>query len=579
MPDAAWSPDFWKVVIFGCMGMALFGYDTGVVSGSLVMMDKDFQLDNFRKEFAVSATVLFAAFGSVIGSPLNDHYGRRPVIASSAILYIAGALIIAFSANYESFICGRILLGIAIGFASGTVPLYVAELSPPEQRGMVVTLNDLNIGLGQLLAGVINALVVNVESGWRIAMGVAAVPALFMLVGVTFLLPESPRWLAMKGRRAEAEAIVRRVCGDPALADAEIAAIEASLTAEAGTAGCSGALRRLWGEAPLRRASLLGIGMMAMNQFSGINTVMYYSATVLVGVGFSATDAVWMSAACCLAQVGGVVVSVLSMDRLGRRPTALRSVVGVAITLCMLSACFAADDPTTDATGLTLQQRIAVRRYDYERRYDYDRPHQDCESACQSRGERVLWQIFSRKHSGGACAVACQSPFLASRSGENKDETLAATPSSDYRADDGPRLMRTMAVLSLMAYLVCFGSGLSGVPWVISSEIYPTDVRSTAVGQNTLANWLFNFLVAQSFLDLVDLLHAWGAFLVYAAFSIVGGVWMYYYLPETKNLSLEAIESLFKDPYPAPMRGQQVAAAAGAKVETKPKESSSLLPK
>ena len=100
-----------------------------------------------------------------------------------------------------------------------------------------------------------------------------------------------------------------------------------------GAAGCGGALRRLWGEVELRRAALLGIAMMAMNQFSGINTVMYYSATVLVGVGFSATDAVWMSAACCLAQVCGVIVSVLSMDRLGRRPTALRSVVGVAITL------------------------------------------------------------------------------------------------------------------------------------------------------------------------------------------------------------------------------------------------------
>lgn len=117
------------------------------------------------------------------------------------------------------------------------------------------------------------------------------------------------------------------------------------------------------------------------------------------------------------------------------------------------------------------------------------------------------------------------------------------------------------------------------MPWVTSSEIYPTDVRSTAVGQNTLANWLFNFVVAQTFLDLVDLLHAWGAFLFYAAFSIVGGVWMYYYLPETKHLSLEAIESLFKDPYPAPMRAQQAAAAAEAKAGVKPKESSPLLPK
>ena len=145
--------------------------------------------------------------------------------------------------------------------------------------------------------------------------------------------------------------------------------------------------------------------------------------------------------------------------------------------------------------------------------------------------------------------------------------------------DESPTPLQAAAVVSLMLYLVAFGSGLSGVPWVVGSEIYPTDVRSTAVGQNTLSNWLFNFIVAQTFLDLVQLLHSYGAFIVYACFSAVGGVWLYFYLPETMHLSLEQIATLFHDPYPAPLRGQQQRLERQA-VEPPPKrESDKLLPR
>ena len=103
----AWTPTFWRVLVLGCIGMALFGYDTGVVSGSLIMVSSDFELDTFRKEFAVSVTVLFAAVGSVAGAPLNDTYGRKPVVSTSAVLYIIGSVIIALSGGYRGFIMGR----------------------------------------------------------------------------------------------------------------------------------------------------------------------------------------------------------------------------------------------------------------------------------------------------------------------------------------------------------------------------------------------------------------------------------------------------------------------------------------
>ena len=578
----AWTPAFWRVLVFGCIGMALFGYDTGVVSGSLIMVSSDFELDTFRKEFAVSVTVLFAAVGSVVGAPLNDTYGRKPVVMGSAMLYIVGSVVIALSRGYEGFIVGRVLLGIAIGFASGTVPPYSAELSPPTQRGMVVTLNALNIVLGQLLAGIINALVVDLDGGWRIAMGFAALPATVMLVGA-FFLPESPRWLALQGRLAEAEAVVRSVCGEGAQAEAEIAAIRVEAAAAAAFGGGPrfwARLRRLWTERELRRAALLGIGLMALNQLSGINTVMYYSATVLVGVGFSARVAVWIAAVSCLAQLLGVCLSVYTMDRHGRRRTALRSAVAVVVSLLLLSSCFYLTNPDEVGDGLTLKQRLSVASYDVRSmRESLSRAEQpggppnrigQCVAACKALAASGV------EGSHEACRAACE---LRGARVSVERGALSVGDVTSRPPDESPTPLQAAAVVSLMLYLVAFGSGLSGVPWVVGSEIYPTDVRSTAVGQNTLSNWLFNFIVAQTFLDLVQLLHSYGAFLVYACFSAVGGVWLYFYLPETMHLSLEQIATLFHDPYPAPLRGQQQRLERQA-VEPPPKrESDKLLPR
>ena len=584
--DKAWTPTFWRVMIFGCVGMALFGYDTGVVSGSLIMVSSDFELDTFRKEFAVSATVLFAAVGSVAGAPLNDTYGRKLVVTCSAVLYIVGSVVIALSSGYEGFIVGRVLLGIAIGFASGTVPPYTAELSPPTQRGMVVTLNALNIVLGQLLAGIINALVVDRDGGWRIAMGFAALPATVMLFGA-FFLPESPRWLALQGRLAEAEAVVRSVCGEGAQAEAEIAAIRAE-AAEAAALGSGprawARLRRLWTERELRRAALLGVGLMALNQLSGINTVMYYSATVLVGVGFSARVAVWIAAVSCLAQLLGVCLSVYTMDRHGRRRTALRSAVAVVVSLLLLSSCFYLTNPDDVGDGLTLKQRLSVASYDVrllrtaERRL-LSRAEPpggpsflmvECVSSCKALAASGV------EGSHEACRLACELRGVAvsvERGALSVGDVTSRPP------DETPTPLQAAAVVSLMLYLVAFGAGLSGVPWVVGSEIYPTDVRSTAVGQNTLSNWLFNFIVAQTFLDLVQLLHSYGAFLVYACFSAIGGLWLYFYLPETMHLSLEQIATLFHDPYPEPLRGQQQRLARQAVAPSPKSESDKLLPR
>eukprot|EP00928_Gymnodinium_smaydae_P043077 TRINITY_DN28940_c0_g1_i1.p1 TRINITY_DN28940_c0_g1~~TRINITY_DN28940_c0_g1_i1.p1 ORF type:complete len:534 (-),score=66.01 TRINITY_DN28940_c0_g1_i1:164-1537(-) len=426
----------------------------------MALVKEDIDLDTEQSEIVVSVTLLLAAISTVIGIPLNSTLGRKPVIMLAALLYIGGSVIIGFAQDYFTLVCGRSFLGVAIGFASGTVPMYSAEVAPPEMRGMVVTLNDLNIVFGQLIAALMNVLFKSTEGGWRWSMGLAACPALVLLVGFLFL-PESPRWLVMKGRMADAEAVLRMISKQDDVSQP----LEEILTGVRkedgqgdGDTGLIALLRRagkkmqkIWMQAPVRRAALLGLGLMAMNQLSGINTVMYYSTTILVEAGFSRDSSIWLAAMCCAAQLVGVVISVCSMDTSGRRPTALRSCAGVVIMLALLSMSFLA------------------------------------------KGDS--WDIVK--------------------------------------------------VVALAGYLVAFGSGLSGVPWVMNAEIYPLRLRSAAVGQATVFNWILNWFVGRYFLNLCALVGTGGAFSVFAFFSIVGGVWMYVKLPETMGLSLEEISSLF----------------------------------
>jgi len=463
-----------RVVIFGCLGMALFGYDTGIVSGAMILVTQDIPMDTQTKELVVSITMLFAAISTVFGIPANSLCGRKPVIMGAALLYMAGSAVIALADGVTMLVVGRALLGAAIGFASGTVPMYSAELSPPEMRGMIVTLNDLNIVFGQLLAAMMNVAFKHVDGGWRWSMGLAAAPALLLFAGFVFL-PESPRWLAMKDRLADAEGVLRLVHGRQDVTT-ELNEILKSIRDEGEAkdknAGCSALMRRgarklctIWGTKEVRRAAILGIGLMGMNQLSGINTVMYYSTTILVQAGFSRDASIWLAALCCLAQLLGVCVSVASMDSFGRRPTALRSCGGVVVTLMLLATSF------------------------------------------WCTGE--LWD--------------------------------------------------NIKVGALMAYLIAFGSGLSGVPWVINAEIYPLKLRSAAVGQATFFNWGFNWLVGNYFLSICELFGTGGAFTVFAGFSVVGGIWLFFMLPETMGLELEAIAELFTDPYPKSRRQKAVA--------------------
>lgn len=267
-----------------CIGGFLFGYDTGVISGAMLLIDADFDLTDIQEEVVVSVTIGAAAVASLAGGTCMQNWGRLPVIIFAGVVFTIGAVVLAAAQSYADLVIGRLIVGIGIGSASLTTPVYIAEAAPAHLRGKLVTLNTLFITGGQVIAGVVAGLFSSTNGGWRYMFGLSGIPSVLLVVGFLFL-PESPRWLVSAGERRKALLALQAIRGTP---DVHVEMDE--LVASA-TEGRVGVLKRritvvgLLKDRRLRRALLLGCGMQLLQQFCGINTLMYYSAIIMRFVG------------------------------------------------------------------------------------------------------------------------------------------------------------------------------------------------------------------------------------------------------------------------------------------------------
>ena len=238
------------------IGGFLFGYDTGVVSGAMLLLDKEFDFTPRQQESIVSITLVGCILAAMCSSVATERLGRQPVIRIGSLIFTVGAVVLAVSQNFATLLVGRFIIGVAVGLASMAVPLYIAEAAPPDKRGTLVTVNNVFVTGGQFIACVVDALFSKVDypHGWRFMLGLAAVPAVIQFIGFLFL-PESPRWLAKHKGAPAARRVLQKIRGTQAV-DAELEMIVASIRADQGVAssGLMTALR----EAPLRRAMALG---------------------------------------------------------------------------------------------------------------------------------------------------------------------------------------------------------------------------------------------------------------------------------------------------------------------------------
>jgi len=324
---------------FAGLGGLLFGYDTGVISGAQLFFQKDFSLSTVALEEMVAVGLAGAAAGALFGGRLADRFGRRTLLILTALIFAAGAILCAIATSAAVLFFGRIVVGIGIGLSSGTVPVYISEVSPPDARGWTVSLFQLAITIGILLAYLVDYAFANVAQGWRWMFGLSVIPAAVFALGMIYL-PESPRWLVHRGQTERARAILSRVRGTSEV-DAELREIQTSLA----QAQERGALRDLLSPG-LRPALAVGIGLAILQQITGINTVIYYAPRIVQAAGISsASGAILTTAGIGTVNVLMTIVSMWLIDRIGRRPLLLTGIAGMIVTLGSLGWAFHAASP------------------------------------------------------------------------------------------------------------------------------------------------------------------------------------------------------------------------------------------
>lgn len=319
----------------------LFGYDTGVISGALLYIREDFKEVNdssFLQETIVSMSLVGAIIGAVVGGWINDTWGRKRATLIADAFFIIGSLVMSAAPDPLVLIIGRFLIGLCVGVASVTSPVYIAEVSPSEIRGGLVSTNVLMITGGQFLSYLVNLAFTEVAGTWRWMLGVAAVPAILQFF-LMLALPESPRWLFLKKDKTQAISVLTKIYDANRLED-EINLLTLASNEDLGSKKTI-LYFDVFRSREMRLAIFAGAGLQAFQQFTGINTVMYYSPTIVQMAGFSSNKlALLLSLIVAAMNAVGTFAGIYFIDRCGRRRLALTSLVGVFFSLLMISGAF-----------------------------------------------------------------------------------------------------------------------------------------------------------------------------------------------------------------------------------------------
>jgi SP family galactose:H+ symporter-like MFS transporter len=323
------------------VGGLLFGYDTGVISGALLFIKTQFHLSVFRQALVVSVVLIGATVAALSGGgKLADAFGRRLMLLVTAVIFIAGAIVCASAGSVGTLIVGRIVVGLGIGLASTTVPVYISEVSPAAARGWQVSLFQLPVTVGILSAYLVDY-GFGKSGSWRWMLGLAVVPGAMLGLGM-LAMPETPRWLAKHGQGHAAQKVLARIRGTQNIQE-EYAQIQDTLSQAQERGHFSDLL------APYVRPALtVGIGLAVFQQITGINTVIYYAPTIMQSAGIpSATGAILATAGIGVVNVVMTLVAMWLIDRVGRRSLLLTGISGMAVSLGILGLVFRTHAPSS----------------------------------------------------------------------------------------------------------------------------------------------------------------------------------------------------------------------------------------
>jgi len=507
-----------RVALTVALGGFLMGFDASVISGVVKFIEPQFDLTKIQLGWSVSSLTLMATLAMLVSGPVSDRLGRRTVLKYAAILFSISAIGSALAPNFVMLVIARMIGGIGVGASLIIAPVFIAEISPPERRGQLVSFNQLNIVLGISVAFFTNYLIVRLgsseagwvqslgiaEHNWRWMLGLETLPALFYFVAL-FFVPRSPRWLMMKGKFEEARVVLKRA-NDPEAAEREFKNISESM--ESGSEKKKVPIKELFKPA-LRLVLLIGLGVAVLQQITGINAVFFYAPMIFEQSGIG-TDAAFSQAILVgLTNLMFTVLAILFIDRFGRKFLLGIGMAGIAIFMFILAAGFNAS--TYSLSGDVIEN--LSENIDKEKLYPIQDEVYDSDVQFKDKLNEVL----------GASAVK-----------EYESELIAGA------IDNNPWLI----LIGILGFVASFAISIGPVMWVLFSELFPNWIRGLAISFVGFINSLVSFSIQLIFPWELATLGTAGTFLIYGIFGAIGLVFVLITVPETKGKSLEELEKI-----------------------------------
>lgn len=504
------------IALIVALGGFLMGFDASVISGVNKFIEIEFGLTKLELGWAVGSLTLTATLAMMVAGPLSDRIGRKQVLTLAALLYFVSAIGSALAPSFFWLVAARMIGGIGVGASLIIAPMYIAEISPPGMRGRMVSFNQLNIVLGISVAFFTNYLILQLgksdaawaqnlrfdEWNWRWMLGLEALPAILYFFGL-FIVPRSPRWLAMKGKYDEALAIMKKAIEEAqAMKIIEEVRLSISSSGEQEKTPISHLFKP-----SLRLVITLGLVIGILQQITGINSVFFYAPMIFeqsgIGTDASFSQAIWVG----IINLVFTLVAIALIDKLGRRPLLLAGVAGIAICMLVLAYGFnQADYSLSEEAIVLLPEPLQAPLMDG--------------LAGQFFENDVAYKSALRSSLGDELAKKHESALIAA----------------------GVKMNTWLILFGILGFVASFAVSIGPVMWVLFSELFPNWIRGLAISFVGLVNSAVSFLVQLVFPWELENLGSSTTFLIYGLLAILGWVFIAWKLPETKGRSLEELE-------------------------------------
>ena len=504
-----------SIALIVALGGLLMGFDASVISGVVKFIEPEFELTKLELGWSVASLTLTSTLAMMIAGPISDKHGRRTVLRWAAILYAISAIGSALAPTFLLLVIARMIGGFGVGASLILAPMYIAEISPKELRGRLVSFNQLNIVIGISLAFFTNYAILQYaqtdyswvkslgidQHQWRWMLGLETIPAVLYYLGL-FFVPRSPRWCLMHENISEAEAVLARFNG-PEKARNEIDRITKAISEDVDKS--EGSFKDLFKPA-MRLVITIGIVVAILQQITGINSVFFYAPMIFEQSGLG-TDASFMQAILVgLVNLLFTILAILFIDRLGRKPLLTFGVAGIVLSMFVLAYGFSSATYSLDSSDLAIFEEVLPALYDLE------------------------GQVFNSEASFQSAVEALENG--ASFFTEQKPALLKASIN-----------LNTILILAaILAFVASFAISIGPVMWVLFSELFPNKIRGIAISFVGLINSAVSFLVQWIFPWELEVLGSSMTFFIYGLFALAGLIFIVRVIPETKGVSLEELE-------------------------------------